>query len=523
MEWQLELVFLSNLSGIKKTQPMKIPIYHSRLTDRLSINASEEIILNTGTKTISTNELLKRSKDLAAALYTKGVRKNDRTVIAAKPGIDFLVIVYANMFLQTKVAIIDPEMGKDNYINKLKQWAPKWAFVDALLLLVSNNSLIRKLYLSLKPTGFYFPIWPSINYFLTGMKTLSKQPHITSLQFPKCDFVEERAEEHDFIVVYTSGTTSIPKAVLHSFNSLDNSFQHMVNLLGAPKGQRIAAHLPHFMLMGVNARIPVFMWNYEWSAKKKFDFITKNKITILFGPPSDYLEWIHYCEKTNQKFPSCLKHLILGSAPIFKPFLERLVGFVEDDVRITCFYGMTENLFISTIDGREKIDYESEGDPLGKPFEGVELKFEKDGELFVHSNQLFSRYYHMEDRPHFHASGDLAKLDHNGTLIMTGRKKDMILRKHMNIYPGLYEPTIMKIDGVTAVAMVGKYSEEKADEEVFLYVESSKQYSESEFIKLISQGTYSIDKEALPDYIVFMDLPRKGRQSKIDKSALAKL
>ena len=137
--------------------------------------------------------------------------------------------------------------------------------------------------------------------------------------------------------------------------------------------------------------------------------------------------------------------------------------------------------------------------------------------------QLFTRYFHLDQRPQFHSSGDLARIDENGMLIMTGRKKDMILRKHMNIYPGLYEPTIMKIEGVTAVAMVGKYSEAKADEEVFLYVESSRKYTETAFMKLISQGAFSIDKEALPDYIIFMDLPRKGRQSKIDKSALAKL
>jgi hypothetical protein len=41
-------------------------------------------------------------------------------------------------------------------------------------------------------------------------------------------------------------------------------------------------------------------------------------------------------------------------------------------------------------------------------------------------------------------------------------------------------------------------------------------------MKLISKGEYSIDKEALPDYIIFKDIPRKGRQSKIDKSALVK-
>lgn len=500
---------------------MKTPIYHSVLTDRLSKNANHTPLLFNGSQVISSQDLLQKSKTLAARLYASGCRKNDRVVIAARPGLDFLVIVYANMFLQTKIAIIDPEMGKDNYINKLKQWNPKWAFVDSMLLLISNNSILRSIYLKLKKSAFYFPVWETINYITTGIKIPSKHSHLSDLdKIPETEFSESRNDDHNFIVVYTSGTTSTPKAVLHSFASLDCSFQHMVRLLGDPQGQRIAAHLPHFMLMGVNAQIPVHLWNYDWNPKKKFDFINKHKITTLFGPPSDYLEWINYCKKTGTKFPKSLTHLIIGSAPIFKPFLNKLIQYIDPSVRITCFYGMTENLFIATIDGREKINYECEGDPLGKPIEGVHLKFGDDGELLVNSEQLFTRYYHLKNRPEYHASGDLAKIDENGVLIMTGRKKDMILRKHQNIYPGLYEPTIMKIDGVIAVAMVGKYNEDKADEEVYLYVESEKEYTESQFMKLISYGEYSIDKEALPDYIVFQELPRKGRQQKIDKSAL---
>lgn len=500
---------------------MPTPIYQSKLTDRLTQNESNDPILIDGNNEISTYELIRDSKSLAARLYEYGLRQNDKVVLAVKPGVEFLKIVYANMFLQTRVAIIDPEMGKDNYIHKLKQWDPRWAFVDSGLLLVSNNSILRKLYLAIKKTAFYFPIWDNINYLTTGIRIPGYKQHVTSLVKPvHIDLAESRNDSHDFIVVYTSGTTSEPKAVVHSFESLDNSFGHMVKLLGDPQGQRIAAHLPHFMLMGVNAKIPVYLWNYEWSAKRKLGFIRDNQITTIFGPPADYLEWILHCEKTAEKFPSCLKHLIIGSAPIYKTFLQRLLQYVSKETEVTCFYGMTENLFIATIDGREKVTYASDGDPLGKPIEDVELKIKEDGELMVKSPQLFTRYYHMESRSVYHESGDLVSIDNNGYLVMQGRKKDMILRRHQNIYPSLYEPTILKINGVQAAAIVGKYSEQKADEEVYLFVESTVDYSEHNFRKLLMKGEYSIDKEALPDYIVFCKIPRSGRQSKIDKDAL---
>ncbi len=97
----------------------------------------------------------------------------------------------------------------------------------------------------------------------------------------------------------------------------------------------------------------------------------------------------------------------------------------------------------------------------------------------------------------------------------------MIIRRNFNVYPGLFEPTINKIEGVIESAMIGLYNKEKADEEIVLVVETEYRMSEDTLAGKLRAGQYSIDREALPDRIIFMTLPRSGRQNKVNRQVLA--
>jgi len=294
----------------------------------------------------------------------------------------------------------------------------------------------------------------------------------------------------------------------------------VVDLLKSDRPQVLATHLPHFMLIGACAGIEVRLWSSNDSAKRRIDFIRKNEVTTLFGPPAEYLLLIKYCKARKIKLPNTITHVLLGSAPVHKSFLERLIKYLPNDAKITCIYGMTENLVACTIDGREKVNYECQGDPLGKQVDGVKLKIAEDHEILIKSPQLFLRYFHKIHRSEWHATGDLGYIDENENLILTGRKKEMIIRRNFNLYPALYESTIKKIPGIEEAVIVGKYSNEMEDEEVFLVIESLGKMSSSKIRSQLEYGKYSIDREALPDYILFKEIPRTGRQQKIDRKAL---
>lgn len=509
--------------------------YQNPFLKQLAETPYDKTILLANEESILAGDLLRDSEVLASNLQRKGVERGDRIVLALPLGLDFLRIIYCAMILDLVVAIIDPEMGRDNYKSKLKQFNPQWAFVDYRLLFLQEHPILRWIYFFWKKNGLYFPYSKKIKTIATGKWLPIFQKVIkfeAMLSFEDAVFtppvrskkqVEEPIFSIDkaFLITYTSGTTSVPKGVVHSFHSLNNSINLIADLVGNPKGQKLVTHLPHFVLLGITSGLPVHLWDYPISPEERLQFIDNHQVTMLFGPPSEYLELMQVCKKQNRKLPESLTHIMVGSAPVRAAFLNKIIPLLPEKTRITCLYGMTENLVVTSIDGREKVDYNCKGDVLGKPFKNVKIRIAHDGEILVKSDQLFTRYFHKKDRNDWHPTGDLGYVDEHGNLILTGRKKDMIIRRNTNIYPGLYEPTINKIKGIQEAVMIGIYDENLADEQVFLAIEKEEDIDAYNVKKQLEIGDFSIDKEALPDEIVFMDLPRKGRQKKVDKKAVA--
>lgn len=498
-------------------------VFTNYFIDSLRSFPPEKELLVADGKSITAQVLLHSSHGLAQELLKKGVKRGDRVILAAKPGVEFLQIMYANMMIRTVVSIIDPEMGRDNYKAKLAQFKPQHAFVDSRLVLLSEHPIARFVVHKLKPNVPDVPILRGCQVFTTGLRLpiVQRHFHLASLLKTSSEPADlQSADDHDdFLVTYTSGTLSEPKGVVHSYASLSNSIRYLADMLRQNNDQIIATHLPPFVLIGMSAGVKVFLWDNAWSAQERLRFIGENKISTLFGPPSDYLPMVQLLNATGSKFPLCLKNIYLGSAPVYNSFLTKLLACC-DQVNVTSLYGMTENLMVTHQNARQKINEVVDGDLVGTPFPNVKLSIAADGEILVDSDQLFTRYWHLNESARPHQTGDLGKVDSQGRLILQGRKKDMIIRRNFNVYPGLYEPTINKIEGITEAVMIGVYNNEEADEEIVLVVETEDKLEASVIEAKLRSGKFSIDREALPDRIVFMKLPRSGRQNKVNRHLL---
>ena len=502
-------------------------LYSNPFIEFLEKKDPDSIALFQGKENINTGTLLADSKHLAFQLSQKGMKENDRIILVAQPGIDFLKIIFATMLLKTQVAIIDPEMGRENYLQKLKQFQPQWAFIDSRLLLLQEHPILRALYFFFKKNGFYFPRQSNLKTISTGPWLPLFQTHLKlgALLKNKSRHLTEIAAgnpHHEYIITYTSGTNSAPKGVVHTFQTLANSIDIIVNLIQSDQKQILATHLPHFMLISILAGIPVKIWQGEMIASKRLLFLDQHQITTFFGPPAEYLDLIQECQKQGRRLPNCLQHVLLGSAPVHVSFLEKFSSFLPKHTKITCLYGMTENLVVATIDGKEKLKYACSGDLLGTPVKNVEISIAEDGEILLHSDQLFSRYWDQKKEATKHPTGDLGFLDSNGKLILSGRKKDMIIRRNFNLYPALYESTIEKIEGISRAVFIGVYREELADEKVYLLIEGAPFLKADQIKSQLQKGSYCIDKEAWPDEIILRTIPRKGRQQKVDRHGLRK-
>jgi acyl-CoA synthetase (AMP-forming)/AMP-acid ligase II len=497
--------------------------YTNYFIEALRNRHKSDIILHDGKKSITAGYLLDTAYSLASGLQANGVKKGDRIVMAVKPGIEFLQIMYANMMVGTVVAIIDPEMGRENYLQKLKQFSPNHAFVDSMLVLLNEHPLLKYAVLKWSKTVPSFPRIKNCQLFTSGIRLPLFQKHTAVSKLVK---VKDDAsnfisidEKSDFLVTYTSGTLSEPKGVVHHYLGLSNSIRHLTKLLLGNKDEILATHLPHYALLGINAGIKVYLWDNKMDAAAKVAFITERNITTLFGPPSDFVPIISYLRDSGANFPACVKNLYLGSAPIYNSFLSRLVQ-LSDSLKITCMYGMTENLMVTIQDGRQKLTDLTQGDLVGKPLPDVEIIIADDGEICLKSDQMYSHYWQQEKMKEAHFTGDMGKMDDHGRLVLLGRKKDMIIRGNFNIYPGLYEPTIHKIKGVKEAVMMGVYNSDIADEEIILVIDGEEGLDARNIMKQLVAGQYSIDKVALPDKILFMSIPHSGRQAKIDRKLL---
>ncbi|MBY0478824.1 MAG: acyl--CoA ligase [Chitinophagaceae bacterium] len=494
-------------------------LYHSPFLQLLEQLPANYVVCIHQHKTLTAAELINKSKSLAVHLAAKGIQKGDNVLLACDVGTEFLVLFMALIHLRTKTALVDPHMGNQRYASKLKQFQPKWAFIDSRLLLLQEHPVIRFLYRRKKPAAFYIPYSNKYTVFATGMwlPLMQKHHRLKLTANAATDFIPSQ-EDDELVVVYTSGTLAEPKAVVHTMNSLFESLKAIAGLFQVNTAASMITHLPQFALIGMMTGFKTYFWKESTSAKQRIAFINKHKITTLFGPPAEYRDLMNYCKQTDQLFPESLQQLILGSAPVLKSLLIELRKF--SSAKITCLYGMTEHLVVASIDGDEKINNDGRGDLLGTPLQSMQYNIADDGELLIRSPLLFKRYFHLQEADELHATGDLVEMDTTGRFVMKGRKKNMIIRANKNIYPGLYETTIAQIKGVKEVCMMGVYDETIHDERVILVIDADRSLTEKELMKELTAGKHAIDSDALPDHILFQPIPKSGRQQKTDQQTL---
>lgn len=146
---------------------------------------------------------------------------------------------------------------------------------------------------------------------------------------------------------------------------------------------------------------------------------------------------------------------VVGAAPLdseLEQFWSRL-GFV-----VIQGYGLTETAPIVTLNH----PFHVQKGTVGKPIPGVEVKIAPDGEILVRGPNVTSGYYQVSNagsqvfEDGWLHTGDLGELAHDGSLIVHGRKKDVIVTPEgLNVYPEDIERVLEQIPGVKEAAVVG--------------------------------------------------------------------
>ena len=281
-------------------------------------------------------------------------------------------------------------------------------------------------------------------------------------------------------LIYTSGTTGEPKGVMHSANTV------MANII--PYAQRLQldaedvvlmaspmAHQTGFMyglMMPIMLKSSVVLQDI-WEPKKAVDIINAEKVTFTMAS-TPFLTDLTKGVTENQTPVPTLRTFLCAGAPIPGPLVEQARAALG--TKIVSAWGMTENGAVTLIELNDPDERAFTTD--GRPLRGVELKVVdvdgqtlpagETGRLLLRSCSNFGGYL---KRPHLNGTdaedwfdtGDLARLDAQGYVRITGRSKDVIIRGGENIPVVEIESLLYKHPAVAMAAIVA-YPDERLGE-----------------------------------------------------------
>lgn len=487
--------------------------------------------LTFGRATLSYGELARRVRTTAASLVHEGMRPGDRVLFSVRPGPDAVVLALGIVEAGGTVVFADPGAGEALFCARAALAAPRWVAAESLLYLASSRpfrGLARRRGLELAP---YARLVPDARHLRAG-RWLPGAPRnaipLSRLSRGEATAVSGEAEDQDALVIFTSGTTDAPKAVVHSRASLGAGLADFAAGVGLRSGQRLVTDQ---LMVGIPALIAGAHWTMPPTganpgARPEQYLALLPEAEVLFAVPAALDAILRALDARPELAPTRLQTVILGGAPVLRPLLRRIATRFPD-AAIRAVYGMTEILPVAIADGRAKLDAPvQDGDGVGRLVPSVRARL-VDGELMLSGAGLARGYLaELPEHPLTElATGDLARLD-GDQLTLLGRRKDMFIRGTQNVYPGLYEPIIAGMPGVSDAAMVG-IPDEIGDERIVVVVVPqsdapampSAEHPVARAVAAALPGL--IDAGVLPDAVLAVaELPRAGRSRKLDRAAL---
>lgn len=263
-------------------------------------------------------------------------------------------------------------------------------------------------------------------------------------------------------VLFTAGTTGRAKGVVHTTRSLVGKARQLVGVHGLHGDDclLVAAPVAHVSGLLYAVLVPAVagcrtVLMARWDPDEALDAVERERVTFLAGPPTFATGIMHATGFRPERVRS-LRIVSSGGATVTPAFVEeateRLGAFVKRS------YGSTEAPTVATTPAGG--DPERARTTDGKATPGTELRT-VDGELQVRGPELFAGY--LDDARTAEAmtpdgwfrTGDLAHIDDEGWLTVTGRLRDLIIRGGENVPAAEVEVVLEAHPAVRQAAAVG--------------------------------------------------------------------
>ncbi|MFB6836738.1 class I adenylate-forming enzyme family protein [Streptomyces sp. NPDC056361] len=273
-------------------------------------------------------------------------------------------------------------------------------------------------------------------------------------------------------IYWTSGTTSDPKGVLHTDRSLlagGSCLAHALQLTEADVGSMAFpyAHIagPDYTVMLLLYGFPAVMFE-QFALPDALDEYNRHGVTVAGGSTAFYSMFLAEQRKQPDKPVIPTLRLLAGGGAPKPPEIYHAVR-KELGCQLTHGYGMTEVPMITM--GAPDDTPENLATTEGRPPAGMEIRITGDGEVRLRGEAVCRGYLDPAqtaaafDEDGFLITGDVGHLTPTGHLVLTGRIKDIIIRKGENISAKEIEDLLHRHPDVGDAAVIGLPDAERGE------------------------------------------------------------
>lgn len=469
-------------------------------------------------------ELNARCNRIANVLRAKGVRKGDRLAFLMMNGVEYLESYLACAKLGAVMVPLNWRLVPDELEFILKDsGAVLMVFdteFDEQAAALQGRDIDVKTWIRNGPADSC-PAWA--------------EPYEALTQAASTDEPEVTASGDDLLfIMYTSGTTGLPKGVVHSHNTTAWASFTLNMTADYRPGDRYIQMLPLFHVGALTPATAIFhrggtiVLMRAFDPSVAFEVIEREKVTIGLAVPA-MLQFMWVSPKREECDSSSLRWLMCGAAPVPIPVIEQYNGI---GIEIHQVYGLTESCGPACLISSEHAI--AKAGSTGPAFfhtdvrvvtdKGADIQPGEIGEVIIRGPHVMIEYWNRPDataetlKNGWLYSGDLATVDKEGFVYIQDRKKDMIISGGENIYPAEIENVLTGNPKIRECAVIGMPSDKWGESAAAIVVMNEGETATPEDIIRYCDG--KLARYKIPRVVEFTDEIPRNPTGKILKRIL---
>ena len=336
----------------------------------------------------------------------------------------------------------------------------------------------------------------------------------------------------NLFIMYTSGTTGLPKGVVHTHDSVHTGAAAWAMTVDGHYKDRILLPLPMFHVAALTTIIFCTMRGLSLISMPQFDpvkiwsLIVEERVSVGGAVPA-ILNFMRLVPQFEELDAPDFRTFITGGAPMPESLIKM---YAAKNMEVVQGYALTESCGGGTMllgdDALRKVGSAGRAcmfaDVRVRSDDGV-ISERGEGEVVIKSDFLLKEYWNRPDATRaafdngWFRTGDIGEIDDEGYLYIKDRMKDMIISGGENIYPAEIESVVLGIPGVNEVAVIGLPDEKWGEIACAIVVADKDEISEQHVIDYC--GT-RLARFKLPKKVIFTDEIPHSPAGKILKRVL---